>query len=145
MTEQAKGKPGAALQTTGNPFVDSYFYLSPDIKTMMDYSLDLVNDAALADKIRYIQRQPSAVWMDSIAAIAGDPAEGRRSLEGHLDAAVEQQKYYAELDGQVSPMTIVLIVYNLPDRDCAAFASNGQLYEIGKPKDTNPTLGGMET
>jgi len=145
LTEQAKGKPGAPLQTTGNPFVDSYFYLSPDIKTMMDYSLDLVNDAALADKIKYIQRQPSAVWMDSIAAITGDPAEGRRSLEGHLDAAVEQQQYYAQLDGQVSPMTIVLIVYNLPDRDCAAFASNGQLYEIGKPKDTNPTLGGMET
>src|SRR5690606_31516345 len=38
----AKGTPGAALQTAGNPFAGSYFYLSPDIKTMMDYSLSLV-------------------------------------------------------------------------------------------------------
>ncbi len=146
MTEQAKGKPGAPLQTDGNPFADSYFYLSPDIKTMMDYSLDLVgtSNPALVDKIKYIQRQPSAIWMDSIATVYGDPAAGRRSLEGHLDAAVAQQKYYAELDGEVSPMTIVIIVYNLPDRDCAAFASNGQLYEIGKPKDPNPMLGGMQ-
>lgn len=147
LTEQAKGRPGASLQTTGNPFADSYFYLSPDIKTMMDYSLDIVEssgDTELANKIKYVQRQPSAVWMDSIATIAGDPEAGRRSLEGHLDAAVKQQQYYAQLDGEMSPMTIVVIIYNLPDRDCAAFASNGQLYEIGKPRDPNPTLGGMD-
>lgn len=145
LTEQAKGKPGASLQTTGNPFADSYFYLSPDISTMMDYSLNVVrNDADLVNKIKYIQRQPSAVWMDSIATIYGDPAAGRRSLEGHLDAAVAQQKFFEERDGKISPMTIVIIIYNLPDRDCAAFASNGQLYEIGKPRDPNPTLGGME-
>jgi cellulose 1,4-beta-cellobiosidase len=145
LTEQAKGTPGTSLQTTGNPFANSYFYLSPDIKTMMDYSLEQVQgDTDLEDRIKYIQRQPSAVWMDSIATIAGDPEAGRRSLEGHLDAAVKQQQYYAQLDGEISPMTIVIIVYNLPDRDCAAFASNGQLYEIGKPQDPNPTLGGME-
>ncbi len=144
LTEQAKGKPGASLQTSGNPFKDSYFYLSPDIKTMMDYSLERVSDTELKNKIKYIQRQPSAVWMDSTATIYGDPDAGRRSLEGHLDAAVEQQKYYAQLDGQMSPMTIVIIIYNLPDRDCAAFASSGQLYEIGKPRDPNPTLGGMD-
>lgn len=145
LTEQAKGKPGASLQTTGNPFADSYFYLSPDISTMMDYSLELVkNDADLVNKIKYVQRQPSAVWMDSIATIYGDPDAGRRSLEGHLDAAVAQQQFFAERDGQMSPMTIVVIIYNLPDRDCAAFASNGQLYEIGKPRDPNPELGGMD-
>jgi len=133
------GTPGAPLQTTSNPFADSYFYLSPDIKTMMDGSLELVEQSgntAMANKIKYIQRQPSAVWMDSIATIYGDPAAGRRSLEGHLDAAVAQQQFYAQKNGQLSPMTFVVIIYNLPDRDCAAFASNGQLYQIGKPQES---------
>ncbi|HRH75861.1 MAG TPA: glycoside hydrolase family 6 protein [Cellvibrionaceae bacterium] len=142
LAQQAKGKPGAGLQTTGNPFADSYFYLSPDISTMMDYSLKQVSgDATLTDKIKYIQRQPSAIWMDSTATIAGDPAAGRRSLEGHLDAAVAQQKFFEMKDGRKSPMTIVIIVYNLPDRDCAAFASGGQLFEIGKPKNPQPNNG----
>lgn len=135
------GKPGKPLQTSGNPFADSYFYLSPDIKTMMDSSLHIVEQSSgdntdLINKIKFVQQQPSAVWLDSIATLAGDPAAGRRSLEGHLDAAVAQQKFFEQKDGQISPMTIVLIVYNLPDRDCAAFASNGQLYQIGKPKST---------
>ncbi len=137
LEQQAKGTPGTSLQTDGNPFEDSYFYLSPDIKTMMDYSLAIVEaegNTELADKIKYVQRQPSAVWMDSIATIYGDPEAGRRSLEGHLDAAVAQQQYFAERDGEMSPMTIVVIIYNLPDRDCAAFASNGQLYEVDHPE-----------
>lgn len=148
LSQQATGTPGAPLQTTGNPFEDSYFYLSPDIKIMMDYSLDLVEatgNSTLADQIKYVQRQPSAVWMDSIATIYGDPEAGRRSLEQHLDAAVAQQQYFAQKDGQISPMTIVVIIYNLPDRDCAAFASNGQLYEVGKPGVNHDKLDGMQT
>lgn len=146
LSQTQQGTPGTSLQTTGNPFANSYFYLSPDISTMMDYSLDIVEqdgDAALANKIKYIQRQPSAIWMDSIATIYGDPDAGRRSLAGHLDAAVAQQQYYAEQDGQMSPMTIVVIIYNLPDRDCAAYASNGKLYEVGKPGVNHPMLDGI--
>lgn len=148
------GTPGAPLQTTGNPFANSYFYLSPDIKIMMDTSIDYVEGdnnlgnarkANLLDKIKFVQRQPSAIWMDSIATIDGDPAAGRRSLKQHLDSAVAQQNYYAQVDGQKSPMTVVIIIYNLPDRDCAAFASNGQLYEIGKPWQWTGQLGGMQT
>ncbi len=140
------------MQTTGNPFEKSYFYLSPDIKTMMDTSIGYVNSdntlgtaqkSDLIEKIKFIQRQPSAVWMDSIATISGNGAD-RRSLEGHLDAAVAQQNFYKEKDGNISPMTVVIIIYNLPDRDCAAFASNGQLYEIGKPKNWSGELNGMQ-
>lgn len=157
LAQAAKGKPGASLQTDGNPFADSYFYLSPDIKIMMDYSLELVenNEEPLLgslsaaeqeewiNKIKYVQRQPSAVWMDSIATIYGDPEAGRRSLIGHLEAAVAQQEFFAERDGGISPMTIVVIIYNLPDRDCAAFASGGQLYEVGKPGVDHPELDGI--
>ncbi len=139
------GTPGASFQTDGNPFEDAYFYLSPDITLLMEGSLKIAEDSGDTDlvrKIKYIQRQPSAVWMDSIGTITAEQSDGtRRGLEGHLDAAVAQQEFYAEQDGQKSPMTIVIIIYNLPDRDCAAYASNGQLYQIGKPNGGTPGNG----
>ncbi len=44
-----------------------------------------------------------------------------RTLRGHLDEALRQQSS----SGQ--PVAITLIVYDLPNRDCAALASNGEL------------------
>ncbi len=152
LSQAAVGKPGASLQTDGNPFADSYFYLSPDIKTLMDGSLEIIEaegNTELAEKIKYVQRQPSAIWMDSIGTITaegGGLGGARRDLQGHLDAAVAQQEFFAERDGQMSPMTVVVIIYNLPDRDCAAFASNGKLYEVGKPqREAETKNNGMET
>jgi len=55
-----------------------------------------------------ISNNPTGVWLDSIAAIA--------SLRGHLDAALQQGAGY-----------IQFVIYNLPGRDCAALASNGEL------------------
>jgi cellulose 1,4-beta-cellobiosidase len=135
-----KGDTSAALQTSANPFSDAYFYVNPDTKSMMDTSLSIVEDegnSQLANKIKYVQRQPSAVWMDSIATVNGDGS--RRSLVEHLDAALAQQNYLAQQDGSISPMTVVFVIYNLPDRDCAAYSSNGQLIEVGKPGDNTKT------
>jgi cellulose 1,4-beta-cellobiosidase len=71
-----------------------------------------------------IANQPTGVWMDRTAAINGTP--GARGLVGHLDEAVRQAA------GQ--PLVIQLVIYNLPGRDCAALASNGELgpTEIGR-------------
>jgi cellulose 1,4-beta-cellobiosidase len=64
-----------------------------------------------------VANQPTGVWMDRIAAING--TTGARGLAGHLDEAVRQAA------GQ--PLAIQLVIYNLPGRDCAALASNGEL------------------
>ena len=92
---------------------------------------------SMYQKMLYTQRMPSAVWMDATATIYGSNEEDgtiiRRSLEGHLDAAVAQQAQWAIDEGSVSPMAAVIIVYNLPDRDCAALASNGLLVQVGDP------------
>ncbi len=73
-----------------------------------------------------IANQPTGVWMDRIAAING--TTGARGLVGHLDEAVRQAA------GQ--PLVVQLVIYNLPGRDCAALASNGELgpTEIGRYK-----------
>jgi len=69
---------------------------------------------------------PTAVWLDRIAAIDGNKAAGgAMGLVNHLDAALAQQK--AQSSGSLKPMTVLLVVYDLPDRDCAALASNGEL------------------
>lgn len=53
----------------------------------------------------------TAVWMDRIGAITDGIG-----LKGHLDEAVNQ-----------GADTFMFVVYNLPNRDCAALASNGEL------------------
>lgn len=58
-----------------------------------------------------IANQSTAVWMDRIGAITDG-----MGLKGHLDAAVSQG---ADL--------ITVVIYDLPNRDCSANASNGEL------------------
>jgi cellulose 1,4-beta-cellobiosidase len=68
-----------------------------------------------------IANQPTAVWLDRIAAING--ANGSMGLRAHLDAALGQGANLVEL-----------VIYDLPGRDCSALASNGELGENDLPK-----------
>jgi len=61
-----------------------------------------------------IANQPTFVWMDRIAAIAGTSTA--KGLKAHLDAAVAQGANLFQM-----------VTYDLPGRDCAALASNGEL------------------
>ncbi|MEU8354194.1 glycoside hydrolase family 6 protein, partial [Streptomyces sp. NPDC048845] len=73
-----------------------------------------------------IADQPTAVWLDRIAAIdSGSAGENTMGLADHLDAALEQ-----------GADVLQMVTYNLPGRDCAALASNGELgpEEIDKYK-----------
>lgn len=58
----------------------------------------------------------TAVWMDRIGAIA--PTDGSYGLRDHLDAALAQKAN-----------VIQIVVYDLPNRDCHALASNGELVQ----------------
>lgn len=73
-----------------------------------------------------IANQPTGVWLDRIAAING--VNGGMGLRAHLDEALRQKG-----SGQ---LVVQLVIYNLPGRDCAALASNGELgpTEIDKYK-----------
>ncbi|MBM9505056.1 glycoside hydrolase family 6 protein [Actinacidiphila acididurans] len=95
--------PGQKLD---NPYVGAKGYVNPE------WSAE-----AAADGGQKIANQSTAVWLDRIAAIAG--ANGGMGLQAHLDAAVTQAA------GQ--PLTVEFVIYDLPGRDCAALASNGEL------------------
>jgi len=71
-----------------------------------------------------IANQPTAVWFDRISAIAGNGSAttGSMGLVDHLNGAVTQ-----DAANGAAPLVFQMVIYNLPGRDCAALASNGEL------------------
>ncbi|MFF3349814.1 glycoside hydrolase family 6 protein [Streptomyces sp. NPDC002779] len=119
---QIAGQPAAAAEAhVDNPFAGATFYINPDYAEHVDTSIAQTSDATLKAKMEKVKNYPTAVWLDRIAAIHGGAANaGRKSLADHLDLALAQKK-----PGQ--PITATIVVYDLPGRDCAALASNGEL------------------
>src|ERR1700685_4677135 len=72
--------------------------------------------------------------MDRMAAIAGGSSNnGRLGLAQHITTALSQQK-------GTQPVVIEIVIYDLPDRDCAALASNGEI-SINPNPPTQPLTG----
>jgi cellulose 1,4-beta-cellobiosidase len=94
----AAGNGGGDTARVDNPFADVKGYVNPDWS----------NAAKGEPGGERVASFPTAVWLDRIAALA--------DLPKHLDAALQQNAGYIEL-----------VIYDLPGRDCAALASNGEL------------------
>jgi cellulose 1,4-beta-cellobiosidase len=107
------GNPG---QRVDNPYAGARVYVNPEWAA----KARSVSGGARVASI------PTGVWIDRIAAIEGTPdssSNGPMGVRDHLDAA---------LAGGFN--AIQFVIYNLPGRDCAALASNGELgpTEIGR-------------
>jgi len=90
--------------------------------------------STLANQMSVVATYPTAVWLDRMAAIAGGSANGGRlGLQQHVQAALAQQK-------GAQPIVVELVIYDLPDRDCAALASNGEI-SIAPNPPTQPLSG----
>ena len=100
-----------------NPFVGATGYASADYANKLEGSAVLVPSTTAA-KLRALKTVPTAVWLDRIGAIDGTPTA--MGLRAHLNAAVAQKQ-------GSTPITATFVVYDLPNRDCAALASNGEL------------------
>ncbi|WP_275980117.1 glycoside hydrolase family 6 protein [Couchioplanes caeruleus] len=101
--------PPPAGTKVDNPYAGAKGYVNPEWKAKAD---------AEPGGSR-VSSNPTAVWLDRIAAIAGtsdSSSNGAMGLRDHLDAALAQGAGY-----------IQLVIYNLPGRDCSALASNGEL------------------
>ncbi|MEH0822309.1 MULTISPECIES: glycoside hydrolase family 6 protein [unclassified Micromonospora] len=96
-------------QKVDNPYAGAKGYVNPEWKAKAD---------AEPGGSR-VSNNPTAVWLDRIAAIngtTGSSSNGAMGVRDHLDAALRQGAGY-----------IQFVIYNLPGRDCAALASNGEL------------------
>ncbi len=103
-----------------NPFAGATMYVNAQWSAQVEETASDYEDSDpdLADDMRAVASEPTGVWMDRISAIDGN-ADGP-GLRYHLDAALDQQ------DGD-QPITVTVVVYDLPGRDCFALASNGEL------------------
>ncbi|QOC90607.1 glycoside hydrolase family 6 protein [Micromonospora craniellae] len=99
-----------------NPYLNARGYVNPEWK-------------AKAESVsggNRISNTPTGVWLDRIAAIEGtdnSQSNGPMGLRDHLDEALRQNAQY-----------IQVVIYNLPGRDCAALASNGELQAHELPR-----------
>ena len=87
-----------------NPFRDAIWYVNPEWSAK----------AAAEPGGSAISNISTAVWMDRIGAIEGTGTA--MGLRNHLDSALEQ-----------GANMFMFVVYNLPNRDCGALASSGEL------------------
>jgi cellulose 1,4-beta-cellobiosidase len=101
-----------------NPFAGAQPYVNPAWAANVAQTATQTTDTTLAAMMRTVAGYQTAVWLDRIATIA--PTDSSMGLAAHLDAALAQQHGSA-------PVEIELVVYDLPGRDCAALASNGEL------------------
>jgi len=106
-TNHADAATTAAAAHVDNPYSGAKVYVNPDWTAK-------ANAESGGSKI---SNQPTGVWLDSIAAITAPSGSGyTTSLAKHLDNALSQGATLAQF-----------VIYDLPGRDCAALASNGEL------------------
>ncbi|KAI9376759.1 1, 4-beta cellobiohydrolase [Aspergillus egyptiacus] len=117
---QPTGTPGGGTPTaspalaTGNPFEGYQLYANPyyssEVMTLAVPSMT----GSLAEQATHAAEIPSFHWMDTTAKVP---------TMGEYLANIKE----ANDAGAQPPIAGIFVVYNLPDRDCAALASNGEL------------------
>lgn len=122
------GRP--AVIAEGNPYADvEAFYVNPSYKTELQGSIDTAS-GTVKETLTSMLDVPSAYWIDVKSKILGN---GTSSVQGILTDAASKS----------TPPLVTLIVYDLPNRDCKAKASNGEICCIYNDDgtcdyDTNP-------
>ncbi|KAF2855195.1 glycoside hydrolase family 6 protein [Plenodomus tracheiphilus IPT5] len=102
----------APAAPTGNPFAGKDFYANPYYSSEV-YSLAIPSlPASLKPAATAVAKVGSFVWMDTRAKVP--------TMDTYLADIKAKNAAGAKLMG-------TFVVYNLPDRDCAALASNGEL------------------
>jgi cellulose 1,4-beta-cellobiosidase len=97
-----------------NPYVGATTYLNPDY--VKEVNSQAQSDGSSAEAA--VGKYQTAIWMDHIGAIAGDSSH--LGLQAQLDDALTQQQ-------GSTPEVFEVVIYDLPGRDCAALASNGEI------------------
>jgi cellulose 1,4-beta-cellobiosidase len=99
-----------------DPFAGSKPYLNPDYVKEVQAQATADGSSAEAAVAKY----QTAIWLDTISAIAGGGSTGRTGLQAQLTAA-------AAAGTAATPSLVEIVIYDLPGRDCAALASNGEI------------------
>ncbi|KII88193.1 glycoside hydrolase family 6 protein [Plicaturopsis crispa FD-325 SS-3] len=108
----AKFQARAASANTTNPFSGVTPYLSPYYQAEINAAAANTSDATLKSKILAVGEVPNFTWLDTVSKVPtlGDYLKDADSIQSSTG----------------TPQLLQIVVYDLPDRDCAALASNGE-------------------
>ncbi|HEU5073641.1 MAG TPA: glycoside hydrolase family 6 protein [Polyangiaceae bacterium] len=109
LTVKAATGPAAPQQ---NPFAGASFFVNPSYAERVLASIEDAPGKETA--LREVAQQPTAIWLDRIAALERVPS------------ALDQAAARTRAEGK--PSVPVFVVYDLPNRDCSAKASAGELH-----------------
>jgi cellulose 1,4-beta-cellobiosidase len=116
VTETSSGGTGTTTGHVADPFTGSQPYLNPDY--VKEVTTQATTDGSATEG--NVAKYQTAIWLDSMAAINGGGTTGRTGLMQQLTNAAAQ-------GAAASPALVEIVVYDLPGRDCAALASNGEI------------------
>ncbi|GFG08082.1 hypothetical protein CNMCM6936_008351 [Aspergillus lentulus] len=106
--------PATTAAAGGNPFEGYQLYVNPYYASEVENLAIPSLTGSLVAKASAVAKVPSFVWMDTSAKVS-KMGEYLKDIKAMNDA------------GASPPIAGIFVVYNLPDRDCAALASNGEL------------------
>ena len=118
-TPTPTGTPGSGNGHVQNPYAGAVGFLNPNYVAEVQAAANSVGGTLGAQEAK-VANFPTAIWLDSMAAVTGGSGYPT-SLLGYLQDAETQAA------GSSSPVVMTIVVYDLPIRDCAALASNGEL------------------
>ncbi|KAJ3054671.1 hypothetical protein HK097_001151 [Rhizophlyctis rosea] len=111
--------PAAPKNGNGiNPFEGTEYYVNARFQKTVDSSIKQFEKAGeknLVKASKVVRDISTFVWIDTIASI-------KEKLDVVLPDAAKKAK------SSKKPVLLPLVVYNLPERDCSAKASAGELY-----------------
>ncbi|PIL24272.1 hypothetical protein GSI_14025 [Ganoderma sinense ZZ0214-1] len=111
-TSTSGGSTPSTTPAAGNPFVGYTAYLSPYYAAEVQAAAANISDSSLSAKAASIANIPTFTWLDTVSKVP--------DLGTYLSDASTLQKSTGE------KQLVQIVVYDLPDRDCAAKASNGE-------------------
>jgi len=125
-----------------NPFVAQTYYVNPSYRKLLDSSIKTAS-GSIKSTLEKMRNVPSAFWIDVKSKIyKGKPNPDINTVQGILEDA-------AKCD---PPHLVLFMVYDLPNRDCWALASNGEICchygkDVGRTKcemeESNPASKGF--
>jgi len=102
---------GLSYAAQANPFLGANFYVNPSFTQEVQGTIN--SNPANAPLLTKVLHVPTAYWLDKMSKIV--------NISVILDGALAQQKQTG------IPTVTTFIIYDVPNRDCAAAASNGEI------------------
>ncbi|KAI0345296.1 cellobiohydrolase II [Trametopsis cervina] len=111
-TSASTGPTSTPTPSANNPWTGYQIYLSPYYASEVAAAAKSISDSTLSAKAASVAKIPTFTWLDSVSKIP--------DLTQYLSDASALGKSTG------TKQLLQIVIYDLPDRDCAAKASNGE-------------------